>query len=289
MPSRRAHAVLAHLSTLDMPPPVILIGYAVTMRSTSPRGGKYAITHMVISPSRGQYSSNIEQLFMRCAGTTKALRVENGFGSDVIVLCDRSDLAITHGLFAATQAILERAGTGSYADLVDALRNHEYENVHKSVIECMRRHMMPGMREQQTVGRIRFRPEPASTTESDDAPSAKRTRYDDSDDDAGVAGGSDPYNVPLELLRTDNERVLVHAAHVCDTNGYVTLETLRKNPVVNAILKSGRQSMMSRELHDCGWTRNIAKGTGQYMVLQAGFRAARKMAAAARIQLRESS
>lgn len=148
--------------------PIVVIGYQAFMRGTSLRAGPYVISHMVIIPTGGLNTANLEQVAMRCGGRTRVQRAENGF-SNVTVLCDRSDLEIIHVLYDATQAFLQRLGTGRREDLQHALDENTFAARFRPVIETVRKHMIGGMREQQLIQKIKVESPPPSPPKRDHA------------------------------------------------------------------------------------------------------------------------
>ena len=160
--------VIQHLADRPGGGPIVVIGYQAFMRGTSLRAGPYVITHMVVIPTGGLSTANLEQVAMRCGGRTRVQRAQNGF-SNVTVLCDRDDLEIIHVLYEATHAILQRLGTGLREDLQRGLDDSTFDARFRPVIESVRKHMIRGMREDSLIQKIKVASPPPSPPKRDRA------------------------------------------------------------------------------------------------------------------------
>ena len=125
---------------------------ACILRSTSPRGALYVITHVSCIPSDGRSAANIHQLMARCGGKTRALRSERGYDG-VTVLMAKCDFELVKELYDVTAQLLLVCGTGQVEDL-DAWRFVELDTRYQSAIK----HANESLKPKDVVGRLKMLP-----------------------------------------------------------------------------------------------------------------------------------
>lgn len=106
--------------------PLIVIGYGCIKRCISVRSEYRVITHCMFRVGGTAPSCTVQQMFMRAAGMTKQLRINNGFGEKIPVLCTEKDYNVMRCLYQFTRDVLNVSGTGLVEDLDRFL---ETENV----------------------------------------------------------------------------------------------------------------------------------------------------------------
>jgi hypothetical protein len=118
--------------------PALLLGYQCLRRGISLRSQRRAVTHLMVGPTRGMATANVQQMTMRCGGFTVHVRLRNGF-SDVTVLMLEADLAIVRNLYAFTADALRVSATGRIED-VDAWKSNAYAPHFAGVLQASRAH-----------------------------------------------------------------------------------------------------------------------------------------------------
>ena len=137
---------------------LVVVGLACTLRSTSPRGSLYVITHLVCVPSDGMSAANLEQLVMRMGGKTRDIRASRGYDG-VTTLMSREDHQLVRGLYDLTAALLRACGTGRREDL-DSWRGLDLDARFGPVVGTFRKHAERSLHPERVVGRLHVLPAP---------------------------------------------------------------------------------------------------------------------------------
>lgn len=134
MTSEEAIAFVDKEFKLDTP--LLLVGFGCMKRGLSLRSHRRAITHLMVGPTRGMAAANVQQMTMRCGGSTTTTREDNGF-SGVTVLMIEEDYQLVKNLYKFTSDALRSSATGRLED-VDAWKTKSYARHFACVLQAPR-------------------------------------------------------------------------------------------------------------------------------------------------------